>query len=520
MKATEHFPVALFQMNGIAADLEGNSRKILQAAQKAAQMGAVLLVTPEMSLTGGRLGDLLQSGDFRKRHEEVISDLSVRLGKFGIAVIVGTLFSRQGAQTSSLVLFEPGSGPRLLCERDLSCRDACAQARVEIGGKSVAVALADSARAISLAAPFDAEIHFSSEIFCGASEAAEKPGKACSGKPRLEVHAAGGFDSAVYLGGSCWRDKEGAVCGRLNFFEEDFALVDLLETAQTAKRPEQPDRLSMLYGALVAATRDYVVKNGFSEVTLGLSGGVDSALVATIAADALGPQNVHCVLMPTRFTGKDSLEDALELVRRRSLPYVITPIEPLFEAFLSALQPEFVGRSWDVTEENLQARVRGMLLMAYSNKFGRLVLTTGNKSECAVGYSTLYGDTAGAFAPICDVLKSDVWALCMWRNAQPDGPVIPEHIITRAPSAELREGQTDQQSLPPYETLDAIVRGYVEKRLQVREIAAGGIDEELVRKVIRMIHRAEYKRRQCPPGPRVSAVSFSSGWNYPLGLKV
>ena len=240
---------------------------------------------------------------------------------------------------------------------------------------------------------------------------------------------------------------------------------------------------------------------------------------ATIAADALGPQNVHCVMMPTRFTSGQSISEATEFVRRRGFPYVVTPIEPLFDAFLTALAPTFENRPWDVTEENLQARVRGMLLMAYSNKFGRLVLATGNKSECAVGYSTLYGDTAGAFAPICDVLKTDVWELCRWRNAQAGGPVIPEQIIDRAPSAELREGQTDQQSLPPYEVLDAIIRGYVERRQSAAQIAKTGIDEALVRKVVGMIHRAEYKRRQCPPGPRLSAVSFACGWNYPLGLK-
>ena len=508
-------------MNGIAGDLEGNAEKILQAARKAAGAGAMLLVTSELALAGGRVGALADNEEFTRRAATRLDELARALSEVRIPVVLGTLQQTNAGVRSVLVLIESGQPVRTLSLRQIDHASPGSASIVRLGGVSLRVSLGCDECLQPEHGEAAADICVDMEPFCGADPDELMPGNAGqAARPRLWVNAAGGFDGGVYLGGSSLTDTGMRLVSRLRWFEEDFAVVDLFETGGGDRALRKPERLEMLYGALVAATRDYVHKNGFKAVTLGLSGGVDSALVATIAADALGPQNVHCVMMPTRFTAGRSVMDATDFVKRRGFPYVVTPIEPLFGAFLTALAPVFENRPWDVTEENLQARVRGMLLMAYSNKFGRLVLTTGNKSECAVGYSTLYGDTAGAFAPICDVLKTDVWALCRWRNAQAAGPVIPESIIDRAPSAELREGQTDQQSLPPYEVLDAIIRGYVEKRETAEEIAKSGIDEPLVRKVIGMIHRAEYKRRQCPPGPTVSAVSFSSGWRYPLGIKI
>lgn len=521
MTARKSFPVAIAQLNGIAGDLEGNAEKILQTARKAADAGARLLVTPELALVGGRVGALADNGEFLRRAAACLDALTGTLSEVRIPVVLGTLHQTNEGVRSALVLVDSGQPVRTLSLRQLDHAGPGTASTVRLGGNALRVSLGCDECLRSEQGEFAADICVDMEPFCGADPLEQHPAKTGqNARPRLWVNAAGGFDGGVYLGGSSLTDASARLVSRLRWFEEDFAVADLFEAGDGDHAFRKPERLEMLYGALVAATRDYVLKNGFKAVTLGLSGGVDSAFVATIAADALGPQNVHCVMMPTRFTAGQSVNDATEFVKRRGFPYVVTPIEPLFEAFLAALSPAFENRPWDVTEENLQARVRGMLLMAYSNKFGRLVLTTGNKSECAVGYSTLYGDTAGAFAPISDVLKTDVWALCRWRNAQAGGPVIPETIIDRAPSAELREGQTDQQSLPPYEVLDAIIRGYVERRETAGEIAKSGIDEKLVRKVIGMIHRAEYKRRQCPPGPRVSSVSFASGWCYPLGIKI
>ena len=520
MTARTSLPVAVAQLNGIAGDLEGNAGKIRRAARRATDAGALLLVTPELALTGGRVGALAGNAEFMSRVAASLEALSDTLSGGSIPVLVGTLQETERGVQSALAFIEPGKPIRTLSLRDLDHCGPGTESRIRLGEATVLVSLGCPEEPQTAAERCDAEIRVEMEPFCGAV-----PEQVADGhdgrtvRPRLSVNPAGGFDGGVYPGGSALTDGSARLARRMNFFEEDFAVFDLFEKSEPESAPQAPGRMELLYRALVAATRDYVLKSGFKAVTLGLSGGVDSALVATIAADALGPQNVHCVMMPTRFTSGQSISEATEFVRRRGFPYVVTPIEPLFNAFLTALAPTFENRPWDVTEENLQARVRGMLLMAYSNKFGRLVLATGNKSECAVGYSTLYGDTAGAFAPICDVLKTDVWELCRWRNAQAGGPVIPEQIIDRAPSAELREGQTDQQSLPPYEVLDAIIRGYVERRQSAAQIAKTGIDEALVRKVVGMIHRAEYKRRQCPPGPRLSAVSFACGWNYPLGLK-
>ena len=266
-------------------------------------------------------------------------------------------------------------------------------------------------------------------------------------------------------------------------------------------------------GFVEATVRELREKLGDDKVVLGLSGGVDSALTLAIAADALGPDRVRAVMMPTEYTADISLEDAEKLARTLGVRYDVIAISSVFNQYMTMLNPYFEGRPWDVTEENLQARIRGMILMALSNKTGALVLTTGNKSESAVGYSTLYGDLAGGFALIRDVLKTRVYRLCAWRNRQE--PVIPERILTRAPSAELREGQKDEDSLPPYAVLDRIIESYVEKRMAPGDIARlDGMNPETVKRIITMIHRSEYKRRQSPTGPRISPVGFGRDWRY------
>lgn len=276
------------------------------------------------------------------------------------------------------------------------------------------------------------------------------------------------------------------------------------------------DPIEEIYEALVLATRDYVVKNGFTDVVIGLSAGVDSSLVAAIAVDALGKDHVHGVLMPSRFSSDGSITDAVDLATNLEIDHRTISIEPAHAAFLDMLEPWFAGREPDLTEENIQPRIRGMLLMALSNKFGWLVLTTGNKSETAVGYSTLYGDTAGGFAVIKDAPKLDVYELCRFRNAQAGRDLIPEAVLTKAPSAELRPDQRDDQSLPPYEVLDPILEQYVEFNKTVDDLIEQGFDADLVKRIVRMVDLAEYKRRQSPPGPRISSRSFGQDRQYPI----
>jgi NAD+ synthetase len=283
--------------------------------------------------------------------------------------------------------------------------------------------------------------------------------------------------------------------------------------APRAERVE-PSEEAEVYAALVLGVRDYVRKNGFENVVLGLSGGIDSALTAAIAVDALGPEHVIGVAMPSPYSSAASSEDAEALARSLGMRFQSIPIAGTMQAYDAALAPAFHGRPSDITEENLQARIRGNTLMALSNKFGWLVLTTGNKSETSVGYSTLYGDTAGGFAALKDVYKTQVYALSRWRNAQ--SPVIPERTITRAPSAELRPDQTDQDSLPPYDVLDAILREYVEEDRSIAEIARMGHDEALVRRVARMVDLAEYKRRQSPPGIKITPRAFGKDRRLPI----
>jgi NAD+ synthase (glutamine-hydrolysing) len=271
-----------------------------------------------------------------------------------------------------------------------------------------------------------------------------------------------------------------------------------------------------VWAALVLGVRDYVAKNGFGDVVIGLSGGVDSSIVAAIAADALGPARVHGVLMPSRYSSDHSVSDAVVLSELLGIDHRTIPIEAAHAALLELLAPSFGDRPADLTEENLQSRIRGVLLMALSNKFGWLVLTTGNKSETAVGYSTLYGDTAGGLAVIKDVPKLLVYELCRWRNEQPGGPVVPESVLTKAPSAELRPDQRDDQSLPPYEELDPLIEAYVDGDLTDAELVAAGHDDATVDRITTLIDRAEYKRRQSPPGIRISSKSFGRDRRLPV----
>jgi NAD+ synthetase len=332
------------------------------------------------------------------------------------------------------------------------------------------------------------------------------------------VNAVGGQDELVFDGGSFVIAPDGSVAARAAAFEDDLLLVSLDGDRLVAdERPPWPGEPEDVYRAVVLGTRDYVRKNGFREVVLGLSGGIDSALVAVVAADALGPGAVRALAMPSRYSSPESLEDAEDLAARVGIRLDVVPIDDVFDAYRSTLAGVFAGVPEDVTEENIQARIRGNALMALSNKFGSIVLATGNKSEYAVGYSTLYGDMAGGFAPIKDVPKTLVYDLARFRNGRtPASPPIPERVLTKAPSAELRPGQKDSDSLPPYDVLDPIVERYVEDDLGVDAIVAEGHDRATVERVARMIDRAEYKRRQAAPGVKITPKAFGRDRRIPI----
>ena len=335
------------------------------------------------------------------------------------------------------------------------------------------------------------------------------------GLPLVYANLTGGQDELVFDGASFVLAADGALVAMAPYFDEAVLVVEFVDgVPQPASIVAEPSLEALAYQALVLGVRDYVGKNGFPGAMIGLSGGVDSALTLAIAVDALGADRVRAVMMPSQFTAPMSLEDAATLARNLGVRHDVLPIKPPFDAFLSTLANEFRGLPWDTTEENLQARIRGTLLMALSNKYGAIVLTTGNKSETAVGYSTLYGDLAGGFAVIKDILKTLVYRLCRYRNSIAN--VIPERILTRAPSAELKAGQTDQDSLPEYEILDAIITRYMQEGESIADIVDAGFDEGVVRQVVRMIRTSEYKRRQSPVGIRVTHRSFGRDWRYPI----
>ncbi|HXI87530.1 MAG TPA: NAD+ synthase, partial [Parvularculaceae bacterium] len=359
-------------------------------------------------------------------------------------------------------------------------------------------------------------------------EAAARERVKATGLPLMFVNQLAGQDEVLFEGAAFIMDGEGAVRFRAPQFEPGVFLTAWEKNGNSWRCASGPEAAwvggeEMIYRAVVLGVRDYIEKNRFPGVVIGLSGGVDSALTAAIAADALGPARVRCVMMPSRYTAKESLEDAAECAGRLGVSYETIPIEPAVAALSSMLEPAFDALAPDATEENIQARIRGVILMALSNKFNLMVLTTGNKSEMSVGYATLYGDMNGGYNPLKDIYKTDVFKLCRWRNAHrphdlkgPKGAIIPERIIEKPPSAELRAGQRDEDSLPPYAVLDPILERLVEKEMAVKDIVAEGFEEATVRRVEKMLYAAEYKRRQAPPGPKVTTVNFGRDRRYPI----
>jgi NAD+ synthetase len=524
--------VAVAQFNATVGDLAGNVDRIVGMAAQAAARGAQVLVTPELALCGYPPEDLLLRPDFYRACARALDDLAARAG--AIALVVGHPEEHDGRRYNAATVIENGAKKAVYRKIRLPNYEVFDEKRyfdagsepcvVTLGGVRCGINIcADiwEAGAFELAAGAGAELM----LVLNASpchlekhhQRAQVLGDriAVTGVPGIYANLVGGQDELVFDGASFALDARGNCRMRLAQFSEALGIVDC--DSGRLRSDDLAEELPVeaeAYQALVLGVRDYIGKSGFPGAIIGLSGGIDSALTLCVAVDALGAEKVRAVMMPSPYTAQMSLDDSRAMIRQLGCCYDEIPIEAAMNTYAAMLDPLFAGLPADTTEENIQARIRGNILMALSNKTGALVLTTGNKSEMAVGYCTLYGDMAGGFAVIKDVYKTLVYRLSRYRNTI--SPMIPENIITRPPSAELKPDQTDQDSLPPYAVLDAIVRAYMEEDRSPREIVAAGLPEADVRRVVRLLRIAEYKRRQAPVGIRITPRGFGKDWRYPI----
>jgi NAD+ synthase (glutamine-hydrolysing) len=535
--------VAIAQINSTVGDLAGNSERIAAAARRAAAEGADILLTPELSLVGYPPEDLLLRRSFYAKSSAALAALAVELASLkGLHVIVGhplteassdgELFNYNAASVlrdgEVVATYRKHALPNYTVFDEkryfTASDDVCI---FDVKGTRFAInicedtwfadmpAKAKAAGAQVLLVPNASPYHMNKQHL---RVEVMRENISSRGMALVYANLYGAQDELVFDGASFVLDAAGEVCAQLKHFDEDFALVTFDGAVpQKQALPQTLSIESQVYAALVTGVRDYVTKNGFPGAIIGLSGGVDSALTLAIAVDALGADKVRAVMMPSPYTAEISWVDSRDMVKRIGVRYDEVPIADCFDAFRRSLAFEFEGLPEDATEENIQARIRGTLLMALSNKTGAIVLTTGNKSEMATGYCTLYGDMAGGYAVIKDIAKTLVYRLCHYRNGISD--VIPERILTRAPSAELRPNQTDQDSLPPYEVLDGILNLYMEEGQGVAELLAAGYRKEDVERITRLIKVNEYKRRQAPVGPRVTHRAFGRDWRYPITSK-
>ena len=544
--------IALAQINPHEGALRANADRIRQARAKAAAAGADLLVTPEFSIGGYPPEDLVRKPAFIADCARLIADLAAETADGGPGLVVGGPWFEQGGPDGDKLynalfvleggrilarrakhelpnygvfddkrVFDPGPSPGPVAFRGfrlglMICEDWWFPA--------VSETLAESGAEILLAingSPFEAD-KATSRIDLAVHRVVE------TGLPFVFLNQVCGQDELVFEGASFVLNPDRSLAVQMPMFAEDIRITEWRRESQRLVCTPQPlpppvPRLAQIYQAMMLGLRDYVDKNGFPGVVLGLSGGIDSAISAAVAADALGPDRVKAVMMPSPYTSSHSLEDAAECARLLGIRYDTVPIGPAMEAFAGMLAPVFGNRPPDITEENIQSRTRGLTLMALSNKFGDMLLTTGNKSEMSVGYATLYGDMCGGYSVLKDVYKTVVFDLCRWRNANlpagalgPRGLVMPDRVITKPPSAELKHDQTDQDTLPPYEVLDAILEGLVEGERSVDALVAAGHDRATVLRVWRMLDRAEYKRRQAPPGVKIGTRAFGRDRRYPM----
>ena len=540
--------IAIAQLNPTVGDVAGNTRKVLEARARAAAEGADLVVAPELVVTGYPPEDLVLRPSFVDRTAAAVDELAKATGDGGPALVVGATHRDDGKLYNAAFLLDEGRVASVRLKHELPNYGVFDEKRVFAAGPlpgpvafrgarlglmvcedmwfpDVTECLEESGAdflVVINGSPFDT-VNVDDRLNQAVARVTE------SRLPLLYVAQVGGQDELVFDGASFALDAQSRLTAQARAWEEDL-LVQRWSADNAGRWRPEPARLShveegnaAVYRALTLGLADYVAKNRFPGVIIGLSGGVDSALTAAVAVDALGPERVHCVMMPSRFTSRRSLDDAAACARLLGCRLSTIPIEPAVEAFGAMLADAFKGRAPDTTEENIQARCRGITLMALSNKFGDMVVSTGNKSEMSVGYATLYGDMCGGFSVLKDVYKTAVYALCDWRNAHvpagalgPRGPVVPATVIERAPTAELRENQTDQDSLPPYDVLDAILANLVERELALDEIVAQGHDRALVERVRRMLLLAEYKRRQAPPGVKITRKAFGRDRRYPI----
>jgi NAD+ synthase (glutamine-hydrolysing) len=533
--------IALGQLNITVGDLDGNVARMSEWTARASSAGADLICFPELAVTGYPPEDLILRSEFRRDTIAALDRLAAETAG-RCAVLVGFVDDTpQGARNAAAVLTGGYVASRYhkiklpnygVFDEKRYFVPGGAGCIARIGGSTVGVSICEDAW--TPGAPFDAYAAAGVEVLTNINASPYHRHKTservdiCRARARetgawvVYVNAVGGQDELVFDGGSMVVSPDGEVAAHAAMFEEDLLVVEIDgHTASAEPRDPWPSGPAEVYGALVLGLGDYVRKNGFREVVLGLSGGVDSALVATLAADAIGPGNVRALAMPSPYSSRGSLDDAVECARRLGIRLDEIRIDDIFAAFRDALKEVFVGTDEGLAEENLQARIRGTLLMAVSNKLGPLVLATGNKSEYAVGYATLYGDMAGGFAPIKDVPKTLVYDLVRWRNARgpdqgPDDGPIPAAIVDKPPSAELRPDQRDSDSLPPYDVLDPIVEAYVEDDLGVDDIVAAGGDRALAERVTTLIDRAEYKRRQAAPGVKITPKAFGRDRRLPI----
>jgi NAD+ synthase (glutamine-hydrolysing) len=523
--------IAVAQMNATVGDFAGNAARIRQAIDEARAPGAALVVAPEMALSGYPAEDLWLRDDFCDQCAAELMKLAPYC--LDVAVVVGYPHREGRTRYNAAAVLRGGRIEAFYFKQKLPNYSVFDEKRYfdagnrpcvfTVDGRKVAITICEdlwfpepAAQAKAAGAELLVAINASPFHRAQLAERYARMGARVKETrlPLLYVHGVGGQDELVFDGASFAFDAEGLLTYQAETFREAVDIVDFEGAAVKGPVARPLTEEETLYRALETGVRDYVDKNRFPGVLLGLSGGIDSALVLALCVDALGAGRVHAVMMPSDYTAAMSVEDAREMARERGVKYTEIAIAPVFQALRAQLAASFEGLPEDTTEENLQARIRGTLLMALSNKTGSIVVTTGNKSEMAVGYATLYGDMAGGFAPLKDIVKTLVYRLCNWRNSL--GRVIPARVIERPPSAELRPGQTDQDSLPPYEVLDAVVERFIERDMSAEQIAGMGYDLAAVREVVRLIRVNEYKRRQSPPGVRITPRAFGKDWRYPI----
>lgn len=541
--------IALAQLNPIVGDVAGNAALVRGARALAHSQGADLLVCSELVISGYPPEDLVLKKSFIDTVHDTVAALARETADLGPGVLLSAPWAENGKLYNAALLLEGGRVQAVIPKHDLPNYGVFDEVRLFSRGKlpgSIAF------RGLKLGimtcedmwtpAVTKSVMQDGADVLLvlnGSPFETDKPGQRLefsrqrvgeSGLALVYVNQVGGQDELVFDGASFVLDASGEVVAQLAAFESAVQTVrfgvenaSLVPEKQPLPKPTPADENEAIYKALVMGLGDYVNKNLFPGVMIGLSGGVDSAITAAVAVDALGADRVHCVMMPSPYTSKESLEDAAEAARLLGAKLDSISIKPAMDAFDGLLKEQFVQHAADTTEENIQARSRGMILMAMSNKFGYMVLSTGNKSEMSVGYATLYGDMCGGYNVLKDVYKTRVFDLCRWRNTHhasdmmgPEGRVVPERIITKPPSAELKPNQTDQDSLPPYDKLDDILWCLIEKEMGVRDIAARGHDMDIVQRVWRMLDRAEYKRRQAPPGVKITSRAFGRDRRYPL----